>query len=53
MGAICGLRRRQAWGPHRIAWEMGLARSTIYGVLRRLGLNRLANLDRTTRRPMR
>ena len=46
--AIYGLRRRQAWGSHRIAWELGLARSTIYEVLRRLGLNRLASLDRTT-----
>jgi len=51
--AIVGLRRRQAWGPHRIAWELGLPRSTVYGVLRRLGLNRLAALDRTTRRPIR
>ena len=51
--AIVGLRHGQAWGPHRIAWELGLPRSTVYGVLRRLGLNRLAALDRTTRRPIR
>ena len=48
-----GLRRSQGWGPHRIGWEPGPPRSTIYGVLRHLGFNRLAGLDHTTRRPIR
>ena len=51
--AIVSVRRRHGWGPHRIAQELGLPRSTVYGVLRRLGLNRLTDLDRTTRRPIR
>ena len=51
--AIVDVRRRAGWGPHRIAWELGLPRSTVHGVLRRLGLNRLTDLDRTTRRPIR
>jgi len=51
--AIASLRRRQSWGPHRIAWELEVPRSTVYGVLRRLGLNRLSCLDRTTRQTIR
>lgn len=31
-------RRRRRWGPLRLSWLLGLARSTIYAVLRRLGL---------------
>ena len=38
-----------AWGPHRIGWRLGIARSTVYAVLRRAGLHRLAWLHRTTR----
>ena len=38
-----------AWGPHRIGWKLGVARSTVYAVLRRAGLHRLAWLHRTTR----
>ena len=38
-----------AWGPHRIGWKLGIARSTVYAVLRRAGLHRLAWLHRTTR----
>ena len=34
-------RRRLHWGPLRLSWELGLARSTIYAVLRRLQLHRL------------
>lgn len=34
-------RRRLRWGPLRLSWELGLARSTIYAVLRRLQLHRL------------
>ncbi|MCC6382512.1 MAG: IS481 family transposase [Dehalococcoidia bacterium] len=47
--AICSLRRELGAGPHRIAYELGLAASTVYGVLRRQGLAVLARLDRTTR----
>lgn len=47
--AIHSLRRRRSWGPHRIGWQLGLARSTVYAVLRRAGLSRLAWLHRTTR----
>lgn len=47
--AIVRLRRELAAGPDRIAWELDLAASTVYGVLRRAGLSVLARLDRTTR----
>lgn len=47
--AICTLRRELGAGPHRIAYELGMAASTVYGVLRRKGLSVLARLDRTTR----
>ena len=46
---ICAARRMLAWGPHRIGWKLGIARSTVYAVLRRAGLHRLAWLRRTTR----
>lgn len=47
--AICSLRRELGAGPHRLAYELKMARSTVYGVLRRAGLSVLARLDRTTR----
>lgn len=47
------LRVRRRWGPHRIAWVTGIPRSTVYKVLRRVGLNRLDRLDRPTRAPIR
>lgn len=47
--AICRLRRELGAGPHRIAYELGMAASTVYGVLRRKGLAVLSRLDRTTR----
>jgi transposase InsO family protein len=47
--AICRLRRELGVGPHRIAWELGMHASTVYGVLRRAGLSVVARLDRTTR----
>lgn len=31
-------RRRRKWGPLRLSWLLGLARSTVYAVLRRAGL---------------
>lgn len=47
--AICALRRELGAGPHRIAYELSMTASTVYGVLRRKGLSVLARLDRTTR----
>jgi transposase InsO family protein len=47
--AIIRLRRELGAGPHAIAFRLGLAASTVYGVLRRAGLSVLARLDRTTR----
>lgn len=45
------IARRQATleGPHRIAWALGEAPSTVHRVLRRLGAPRLRDLDRPTR----
>jgi transposase InsO family protein len=37
--------RRERLGSHRIAWMLELARSTVYRVLRRLGLSRLPRLQ--------
>lgn len=51
--AIRSLRRERAWGPHRIAYALRIARSTVYAVLRRLGLHRLDLLDRVTRQVIR
>ena len=50
---ICAVRRSQGFGPHRIAWALGIARSTAYAVLRRFGLNRLDRLHRVSRRTLR
>ncbi len=47
--AICRLRRELGAGPDRIAFELGMHASTVYGVLKRAGLSVLARLDRTTR----
>ena len=47
--AICRLRRELGVGPHRIAWELSLPASTVYGVLKRAGLSVLTRLDRSTR----
>lgn len=43
--AIERLRRTERLGPHRIGWALGLAASTVYAVLRRLGLHRLRRLE--------
>jgi transposase InsO family protein len=45
---LCALRRQLRIGPHRLAWQTGLSRSTIYAVLRR---QRLSRLDRLEPRP--
>jgi transposase len=43
-------RRRTKHGPHRLGWSLGHPRSTVYGVLRRHGLHRVAWMDRPTGR---
>jgi transposase len=53
VAAVLGLRRTRRWGPHRIGYALGIARSTVYAVLRRAGLNRLDTLDRPTRHVVR
>ncbi len=50
---ICAVRRGHGWGPHRISWALGVARSTAYAVLRRHGLSRLDRLHRVRRTPVR
>jgi transposase InsO family protein len=40
-------------GPHLMAGRLGMARSTIYAVLKRRGLSRLSTLDRTSGVPIR
>lgn len=42
---IVALRLRLRVGPHWIGWLTGTARSSVYAVLRRLGLNRLRALE--------
>ena len=42
---LCRLRREQRVGPHRLAWQTGLSRSTVYALLRRHGLGRLSRLE--------
>lgn len=53
VAAVCRLRRKRAWGPHRIGAVLGVARSSVYFVLRRLGLHRLDQLHRSTREVIR
>jgi transposase InsO family protein len=50
---ILAARRRWKQGPHRLAPRLRLARSTIYGVLRRHQLSRLRDADRSTAIPIR
>ena len=45
---VLAARRRHRHGPHRLAWRLDIPRSTIYGVLRRHGLSRLAHTDRAS-----
>jgi transposase InsO family protein len=51
--AIARLRRSRKLGPARIAAILGLVCSTVHRVLTRLGLHRLAWLDRPTGQPIR
>ncbi len=53
MARILAARRRWKQGPHRLAPRLRLARSTIYGVLRRHQLSRLRDTDRITAIPIR
>lgn len=50
---ILAARQRVKQGPHRLAYRLGFARSTIYGVLRRHQVSRLRDADRTTAIPIR
>jgi transposase-like protein len=45
---ICELRRQRKFGPARIGYELDVAPSTVYRVLCRYGLSRLAWMDRPT-----
>jgi transposase InsO family protein len=51
--AILRARARTKRGPHFLAPDLGMAPSTIYGVLRRHGMSRLGDLDRPTGIPIR
>lgn len=51
--AIIRTRVRRRYGPARLAPLTGHPASTIYGVLRRAGLNRLRDADRVTGAPVR
>lgn len=42
---IVRARLRLRWGPHRLGWSLGYPRSTVYQVLRRLGLSRRSTLS--------
>jgi len=43
--AVCARRLEVRAGPHVLAWEAGLPRSTVYAFLRRASLNRLDRLE--------
>jgi transposase InsO family protein len=43
---VLAARRRRRQGPHRLGYHLGMARSTVYGVLRRHHMSRLAHTDR-------
>jgi transposase InsO family protein len=42
---LCARRREVRVGPHVLAWESGLARSSVYALLARHGLGRLDRLE--------
>jgi transposase InsO family protein len=48
VGRVLSARRRHRQGPHRLAFRLHMPRSTIYGVLARHGMSRLAHTDRTS-----
>jgi transposase InsO family protein len=43
---VLAARRRRRQGPHRLGYHLGMPPSTIYGVLRRHHMSRLAHTDR-------
>jgi transposase len=45
---VLAARRRYRQGPHRLAFRLHMARSTIYGVLARHHMSRLAHTDRAS-----
>ena len=45
---IIALRLNRRWGPHRIAYHLGLARSTVGRVLTRYDMPRLREVDQAT-----
>jgi transposase InsO family protein len=47
--AIVQRRKGAMEGPHRIGWALGEPRSTVHKVLRRHGMPRLCDVDRSTR----
>lgn len=51
--AICKLRRKRGLGPDQISWRLKISRSTVYAVLRRAGISRLAWMHRTTKEVVR
>jgi len=50
---IVALRVTRRWGPHRIGYHLGLARSTVGRVLTRYRMPLLIHLDRATGLPVR
>lgn len=42
---IVRARLRLRWGPHRLSWSLRYPRSTVYAVLRRLGISRRSQLE--------
>jgi len=51
--AILAARVDRRWGPHRLGPLTGEPRSTVYAVLRRAGMSRLADADKPTGIPVR
>lgn len=45
VAAVCARRRELRVGPHVLGWQTGLARSSVYAILRREGLGRLDRLE--------
>jgi transposase InsO family protein len=50
---VLALRTQRRWGPHRIAYALGIARSSVYAILVRAGASRLSDSDRPTRQIVR
>jgi hypothetical protein len=45
---VLAARQRRRQGPHRLGYHLAMPRSTVYGVLARHGMSRLAHTDRTS-----